>query len=71
MPADPAHDAVDAVLTLHDAERIGHPNATWGVTEGNPIHDDVRAVAAMAPPHFAIDVALNRDQKITAAFAEV
>ena len=23
----------------------------------------------MAPPHFAIDVALNREQKITAAFA--
>ena len=38
------------VMTLHDAARIGHPNATWGITEGNPIHDDVRAIAAMAPP---------------------
>jgi len=57
------------VMTLHDAARIGHPNATWGITEGNPIHDDVRAIAAMAPPTFSIDVALNRDQKITAAFA--
>jgi lactate racemase len=57
------------VMTLHDASRIGHPNATWGITEGNPIHDDVRAIAAMAPPTFSIDVALNREQKITAAFA--
>jgi nickel-dependent lactate racemase len=57
------------VMTLHDAARIGHPNATWGITEGNPIHDDVRAISAMAPPAFSIDVALNRDQKITAAFA--
>src|SRR6188474_1000883 len=57
------------VMTLHDATRIGHPNATWGITEGNPIHDDVRAIAAMAPPTFSIDVALNRDQQITAAFA--
>ena len=56
-------------MTLHDAARIGHPKATWGITEGNPIHDDVRAIAAMAPPTFSIDVALNRDQKITAAFA--
>ena len=24
------------VMTLHDVQRIGHPLATWGVTEGNP-----------------------------------
>ena len=65
----PGLAGLSTVLTLHDAERIGSPYATWGITEGNPIHDDVRAVAAMAPPHFAIDVALNRDQQITAAFA--
>ena len=65
----PGLAGLSTVLTLHDAERIGHPMATWGITEGNPIHDDVRAVAAMAPPHFALDVALNRDQQITSAFA--
>ena len=65
----PGLAGLDTVLTLHDAARIGDPRATWGITEGNPIHDDVRAVAAMAPPHFSIDVALNRDQQITAAFA--
>jgi nickel-dependent lactate racemase len=65
----PGLAGLSTVLTLHDAERIGHANATWGITEGNPVHDDVRAVAAMAPPHFAIDVALNRNQQITAAFA--
>ena len=27
--------------------RIGHPNATWGITEGNPVHDDVREIARM------------------------
>ncbi len=65
----PGLAGLDTVMTLHDAARIGHPNATWGITEGNPIHDDVREIAAMAPPNFSIDVALNRDQKITAAFA--
>lgn len=65
----PGLAGLDTVMTLHDAERIGHPNATWGVTEGNPIHDDVREIARMAPPHFALDVTLNRDQQITAAFA--
>jgi nickel-dependent lactate racemase len=65
----PGLAGLETVMTLHDAARIGHPNATWGITEGNPIHDDVREIAAMVPPHFSIDVALNREQKITAAFA--
>ena len=34
------------VLTLHDAARISHAQATWGATHGNPIHDDIRAIAA-------------------------
>jgi nickel-dependent lactate racemase len=65
----PGLAALETVMTLHDAKRIGHPNATWGVTEGNPIHDDVREISQMVPPHFSVDVTLNRDQKITAAFA--
>jgi nickel-dependent lactate racemase len=65
----PGLAALDTVMTLHDARRIGHPNATWGTTEGNPIHDDVREIARMVPVDFAIDVTLNRDQQITAAFA--
>jgi lactate racemase len=65
----PGLAGLDTVMTLHDASRIGHPNATWGVTEGNPIHDDVREISQMVGVNFAIDVTLNREQKITAAFA--
>jgi len=65
----PGLAALDTVMTLHDARRIGHPNATWGTTEGNPIHDDVREISDMVPVDFSVDVTLNRDQHITAAFA--
>ena len=65
----PGLAGLETVLVLHDAQRIGHPNATWGVTEGNPIHDDIREIARMTGVHFAIDVTLNRDQKITGVFA--
>ena len=65
----PGLAGLDTVMTLHDARRIGHPNATWGITEGNPVHDDVREIARMVPVDFSIDVTLNRDQQITAAFA--
>lgn len=56
-------------LVLHDARHIGHPRATWGVTEGNPIHDDVREIARLTGVDFAFDVSLNREQAITQVFA--
>jgi nickel-dependent lactate racemase len=65
----PGLAGLETVMTLHNAARIGHPNATWGVTEGNPVHDDVREIARMTGVDFALDVTLNRDQQITAAFA--
>jgi nickel-dependent lactate racemase len=65
----PGLAGLDTVLVLHDATRIAHPNATWGVTEGNPIHDDVREIARMVGVHFSVDVTLNREQRITEVFA--
>ena len=65
----PGLAGLETVMTLHDARRIGHPNAVWGITEGNPIHDDVREIARMVPAQFSLDVTLNREQKITRAFA--
>jgi len=65
----PGLAGLETVLTLHDARRIGHSKATWGITEGNPIHDDVREIARMTGVHFAVDVTLNRAQEITAVFA--
>jgi nickel-dependent lactate racemase len=65
----PGLAGLETVLVLHDARRIGHPNATCGVTECNPIHDDVREIARLVGVDFAVDVTLNREQRITAVFA--
>ena len=65
----PGLAGLETVMVLHDAARIGHPKATWGITQGNPVHDDVREIARMTGVDFALDVTLNRDQQITAAFA--
>ncbi|HEY1133148.1 MAG TPA: nickel-dependent lactate racemase [Nocardioides sp.] len=64
----PGLAALETVLTLHDAARIGDARATWGVIEGNPVHDDVRAIAAATDVTFALDVILNRDHDIVRAF---
>ncbi|MFP6679613.1 MAG: nickel-dependent lactate racemase [Dehalococcoidia bacterium] len=65
----PGLAGIDTVLTLHDAARIGHPNATWGVIDGNPIHEDVRAIARIIPPDFSMDVVLNSNQEVTGVYA--
>jgi nickel-dependent lactate racemase len=64
----PGLAGLETVLTLHDAARISSPQATWGVCEGNPVHDDVRAIAAATGVDFALDVVLDRDQQVVAAF---
>jgi len=65
----PGLAGLETVMTLHDVSRIGHPCATWGLTHGNPVHDDVREIARTVGVDFALDVTLNRDRQITAAFA--
>ncbi|ACU73777.1 conserved hypothetical protein [Catenulispora acidiphila DSM 44928] len=64
----PGLAALETVLVLHDASRIGDPRATWGVIHGNPVHDDVRAIAEATGVTFAFDVVLNRGQEVVAAF---
>jgi nickel-dependent lactate racemase len=64
----PGLAALETVLVLHDATRIGHPRATWGVIDGNPVHDDVRAIAASTGVTFSLDVVLDRNQAVVEAF---
>jgi lactate racemase len=65
----PGLAGLETVLVLHDAARIGDPRATWGICEGNPVHDDVRAIASATGVDLALDVILNDDQQVTHAFA--
>jgi lactate racemase len=65
----PGLAGLETTMILHDARRVGDPRAVWGITEGNPIHDDVREIARMTGVHFAFDVTLNGAKEVTAAFA--
>jgi nickel-dependent lactate racemase len=62
------------ILGNHDAGMVGSPKATWGVTEGNPIWEEVIEVAEMTgragmSEIFLCNVTLNRDKAITGVFA--
>jgi nickel-dependent lactate racemase len=67
----PGLAGLETTLTLHDASRIGHPEARWGIIDGNPVQDDVRAIAAATGVTFALDVVLDGAQRIVRAFGDV
>ncbi len=57
------------IMRLHDAAMIGHPDARFAVTVGNPIHDAIREIAGMSGVDFAVDVTINREHRITSVYA--
>ena len=65
----PGLAAFETTMMLHNAEMIGHPNATWGVTVGNPIHDAIRQIAEQTGVDFSVEVTLNREHQITSVYA--
>ena len=60
---------LETILSNHSVNNIDHPKATWGVTCGNPIWEEIQQAASLVPPSFLLNLALNKDKKITAVFA--
>jgi nickel-dependent lactate racemase len=65
----PGIAGVQTITHNHSAAMIGHPRARWGVTRGNPIHEEQREGVGFAPPHFLVNVATNREKQVTGVFA--
>jgi nickel-dependent lactate racemase len=65
----PGLASLETVLRNHSARNMDSPRATWGMTHGNPVWEEIREAALMAPPTFLVNVALNRDKQITGVFA--
>lgn len=65
----PGMAGLRTVLGNHDAGMIANPNATWGVTHGNPIWEEVMEVAECAGGVFLLNVTLNKYKELTGVFA--
>jgi len=65
----PSLAGAESVLTNHGLKMIAHPKATWGITEGNPIWEEMREVALLTKPTFLLNVTLNIRREITGVFA--
>lgn len=65
----PGLGGLSTILEAHSRNRISDPRATWLVTEGNPVHDFVRAAVALAPPDLSVDVTVDSGRRLTGVFA--
>jgi nickel-dependent lactate racemase len=65
----PGVAGLETVVSNHRAKNIDDPNSTFGVTEGNPIWEEMRDIALRAGPSFVLNVALNDERQITGVFA--
>lgn len=65
----PGCAGLETVVSNHGAAHIGDPRATFGVTDGNPLWEELRDIALRAGPSFLLNVTLNEQRQITGAFA--
>jgi len=58
----------ETVRAFHAPRFIDHERAMPGVLEGNPTHEEALAVASLAPPHFTVNVTVDRRPSLTGVF---
>ncbi|MCE0499578.1 MAG: nickel-dependent lactate racemase [Methylacidiphilales bacterium] len=65
----PGVGGLDSIVENHGAKNIGDARATFGITEGNPLWEELRDIALSVGDSFLINVALNESRAITGIFA--
>ncbi|MCX8108791.1 MAG: nickel-dependent lactate racemase [Verrucomicrobiae bacterium] len=65
----PGCAGLETVMSNHSARNLCHPNATFGVTDGNPLWEEIRDLAARVGESFIVNVTLNDERQITGVFA--
>ena len=56
----------DTITAFHHARLLEHPRATSTVLDGNPLHDELLQIAAMAGTVYAVNTVLDEERRITA-----
>lgn len=65
----PGLAALATVLRNHSARNLDDPRSTWAMLDGNPVREEIEEAASLVRPDFLVNVALNRDKRVTRAFA--
>jgi nickel-dependent lactate racemase len=65
----PGCGGLHSIMSNHGFKNIGDQRATFGVTTGNPLWEELRDVARRVGRSFLLNVSLNEERKITGVFA--
>jgi nickel-dependent lactate racemase len=65
----PGLAAQETIKVIHSPRFMREPLATEGSYAGNPLHDELLEIAAMARHDFILDVTLTRERAISGVFA--
>ncbi len=65
----PGCAGLHTVMSNHGAENTSHPSASFGITHGNPLWEELLDIALRVGPSFLLNVTLNEERQITAVFA--
>jgi nickel-dependent lactate racemase len=65
----PGVAGLETVVSNHGARNIGDPNSSFGITDSNPIWEEIREIALRVGPSFLLNVSLNDERQITGVFA--
>lgn len=65
----PGIAGLETVMSHHGARNLSSPLATFGITRGNPLWEELTEIALRTGPAFLLNVALNERREITGVFA--
>lgn len=65
----PGVAGLTTVMSNHGQANMSDPRATFGVTTGNPVWEELREIALRTGPKFLLNVTLNEARRITGVFA--
>lgn len=65
----PALAGAESVFTNHSYHMISNSSATFNITQGNPIWEEMKEAAEKISNTFLVNVTLNQGHKITGVFA--
>lgn len=65
----PGMASVKTIKFNHSISHLSDTNVSWGITEGNPVWEEIIEAAEFVPGLFLLNITLNRKKEITNVFA--
>lgn len=64
----PGCAGLKTIQASHNVRNIGHPQASFGITDGNPLWEELLRVAISIGPSFLVNVSLTHNRRITGVY---